>query len=423
MQVLLVAIGSHGDVLPFIALGTELKRRGHAVLLAAPAPFADMADRAQLAFHGLGTQAEYDGFVAEPNLWHPRRGVRVTFGFVSALTEPVYRWIAAKWRPGEGIVAASTLSLGARVAQDKLGLPLVTVHVMPVLVESRHAPPILPGLPLPSFLSARLRHWIGRGADTYVIGPAALPGLNAFRAKLELPPVRRLRHWWNSPLRVLLGFPEWYAEPQPDWPRQAVQVGFPLADRCGDVDELTPTLAAFLKAGDPPVVFTYGSAMRQGQSFFDAAVRICRRMGRRGILLTPQDGQVPADLPPQILHAAYAPLSQLLPHCVALVHHGGIGTVAQALAAGIPQLVVPVAFDHFDEGQRLRRLGVGSVLSRHRFTPSRAVAKIERLLGNPDVTRACAMARARMLAENGVRTACDAIEDLRAVATRSSGAA
>ncbi|MEL6059470.1 glycosyltransferase [Methylobacterium sp. DCY52] len=127
MQVLLVAIGSHGDVLPFIALGAELKRRRHEVTLAAPAPFGAMAIRAGLGFHRLGTQADYDSFAAEPELWRPWRGVRAAFRFFSALTEPTYRWLAASWRPGEGIVVASTLSLGARVAQDKLGLPLVTV--------------------------------------------------------------------------------------------------------------------------------------------------------------------------------------------------------------------------------------------------------------------------------------------------------
>ncbi|MER2269648.1 glycosyltransferase [Methylobacterium oxalidis] len=412
MRVLLVAIGSHGDVLPFLALAAELDRRGHAVTLAAPAPFAPMAERAGLGFHPLGTRADYADFAAEPELWHPRRGVKAAFRYVSLLTEPTYAWLAQTWRPGEGIVVGSTLSLGARVAQDKLGLPLATVHLMPFLVESRHAPPILPGFPLPGFLPPRFRHWLGRGADTYVIGPAVLPELNAFRARLGLPPVRRLRHWWNSPLRVLLTFADWFVPPQPDWPAQAVQVGFPLADRFGDADDLSPDLAAFLDAGEAPLAFTYGSAMRQGRKFFETAVRTCRRMGRRGVLLAPQDGQVPPGLPSDILHVPYAPFSRLLPRCASLIHHGGIGTVAQGLAAGIPQLVVPVAFDHFDEAQRLRHLGVGSALSQRRFTPRRAAAEIRRLLTAPQVAGACAAVRARMAGSDGVPAACDALESL-----------
>lgn len=409
-QVLLVALGTHGDVLPILALAVELKRRGHDAVLAAPAPFARMAERAALPFHALCTQEEYDRFTAEPDLWRPWRGAKTVFEAVSAMTEPTYRWIVGQWRGGDGVVVASTLCLGARVAQDKFALPVVTVHVMPFLVESRLAPPELPGLHLPELLPRRLRHGIGRGADKYVIGPAALPRLNAFRATLDLPPVRRLRHWWNSPLRVLLTFSDWFAPPQLDWPRQVAQVGFPIADHLGDTGELSPDLSSFLDAGEAPLAFTYGSAMRQSRPFFETAVAICARMGRRGLFLAPESDQVPHRLPPGMMRVAYAPFSRVLPRCAALVHHGGVGTVAQALAAGIPQLVVPVAFDHFDEGRRLRRLGVGATLGRRRFTPRRAAATIRGMLADPTLARACAAAMTRMRAEDGVRDACDVIE-------------
>ncbi|HJE23412.1 MAG TPA: glycosyltransferase [Methylorubrum populi] len=412
MRFFIVAIGSHGDVLPLLATANELRQRGHTVTLAAPAPFAAMAARADLPFFALGTEEEYRRATAEPALWRPWRGAGAMFRHVSLLTEPTYRWLAENARPGESVVLASTLALGARVAQDKLGLSLATAHLMPLLVESRIDPPRLPGLPLPDIVPARLRHWLGRGADRLVIDPAALPALNRFRDTLGLPPVRRLRHWWSSPQRVLLAFPEWYAAPQADWPGHAILTGFPLADRFGDTTELDPAIADFLKAGPPPLAFTYGSAMTRSQTFFRAALRLCRHLGRRGIFLAPPHGQVPADLPAGILHAPYAPFSRLLPHCAALIHHGGVGTVAQALAAGIPQLVVPVAFDHFDEARRLRRMGAGSTLSRRRFTPSQAGAVLQRLLTDPGVARACSAAKARMAGEDGVSAACDAVEAL-----------
>lgn len=412
MQIKLVAVGSHGDVLPFIGLGAELVRRGHAAVLAAPAPFAQLAARAHLPFHALGTRADYERTVAVPDLWHPRRGAFVLFDQLAPTTEQTYDWLARTSDPGETLVVASTLGLGARVAQDKLGLPVVTVHVMPLLVESRHAAPVLPGIPLAHLLPSRLRHWLGRGADRYVIGPAALPQLNALRERLDLAPVRRLRHWWNSPTRILLMFPEWFTAPQADWPAQAAQVGFPLVDRLGDTPSLSPELSEFLAAGPPPLVFTYGSAMRHGQAFFRTACALCRTMGRRGVMLAPETGQMPSDLPEGVIHVPYAPLSVLLPRAAALIHHGGIGTVAQALAAGIPQLVVPVAFDHFDEGQRLQRLGVGAMLGRRRFTPGRAAQALNRLLASETVAQACAETRMRMTREDGVSAACDEIERL-----------
>lgn len=410
MHVFIVAVGSHGDVLPLLAIATELRRRGHAVTMAAPAPFAAMADRASLPFFALGSEEDYRLAAVETELWRPWRGVQALFRHVSGLTEPTYAWLAGIARPGESIVLASTLALGARVAQEKLGLDVVTVHLMPLLAGSRTDPPVLPGLPLPERVPARLRHWIGRGADRLVIGPAALPALNGFRARLDLPPVRRLRRWWSSPQQVLFTFPRWYAAPRPHRIPHAVQVGFPLADRFGDVAEPSATVTRFLDEGPPPLAFTYGSAMSRSQAFFRTALRVCTGLGRRGILLAPQGGQVPTDLPASVLHVPYAPFSRVLPRCAALVHHGGIGTVAQALAAGIPQLVVPIAFDHFDEARWLRRLGVGAALGRRHFTPARAASTLRRLLIDPRVAQACSAAKARMAREDGVAEACDAVE-------------
>jgi rhamnosyltransferase subunit B len=399
-------------VLPFIALGHELLARGHGATLAAPAPFEPMARRAGLGFQPLGTAADYEAVIGQPDLWHPRWGFRPMFDYAMRVSESACLWLGAtRARASDLVVVASPLAWGARLAQDLYDIPTATLHVMPFLIESRSDPPRLPGLPLPRILPAALRAYVNRGVDKVVVGPFTLPALNTLRDRLGLDPVRRLRHWWNSPTRMLLMFPDWYAAPQPDWPAQAVQLGFPLVDRFGDVPAVPPELEAFLAAGAPPLVFTYGSAMRQGAAFFDTAVQICRRTGRRGVLLAPQGGQIPKPLPAEIIHLPYAPLSALLPRSAALIHHGGVGTVAQALAAGIPQLVVPVAFDHFDEGRRLKDRTLGATLSRRAFRPARAARVIDRLLTDPAVARACARARARMAQDrDAVTEACARIE-------------
>jgi rhamnosyltransferase subunit B len=409
MRCLLAVLGTHGDVLPFIALGSALVRRGHEVLLNAPAPFERHAVRAGLAFHALGTQADFDRLVREPDLWHPRRGARLAFRYALERIPDIYHWIEAH-RTEDCVVVASSSAFGARVAQDRLGTRLVTLHVLPMMLESRVEPPRLPGVPLPEFLPAHFRNWIGRGAYKVAIEPFALPQLNAFRESLGLPPVRRLAHWWNSPTRMLLMFPDWYAPPQPDWPRQAVQLGFPMSDGFGDALSLGPDVTDFLDRGDPPLAFTYGSGMRQGRRFFETAIELCRLVGRRGILLAPQSGQVRSDLPDDVIHVPYAPFGKLLPRCAALIHHGGIGTVAQAMAAGIPQLVVPVAFDHFDEARRLRRLNLGTSMTRWQFTPTRAARRVRRLLADTQIQNACHRARTRLKVDDSLQAACDLIE-------------
>ena len=410
MHFLLTVLGTHGDVLPFLALGQCLTQRGHAVTLHAPEPFRRFAERAGLGFDAICSQEEYDRALTAADLWHPRRGIAPLFEMAVALADRTARWIEARTADTPCVVVTSPNALGARLAQDKQGVPVITVHVTPYLIESRSAAPWLPGVPVQALLPSRLRHWLGRGADRILIDPAALPRLNALRADADLPPVGRLRFWWNSPLRLILMFPAWYVPPQLDWPEQTVQVGFPIADQLGDAGDLAPELRAFLEAGSPPLVFTYGSGMRRSARFFAVAVEICRRMGRRGVLLAREEGQVPASLPPDMIHLRYAPLSLLLPRSAALIHHGGIGTVAQALAAGVAQMVVPIAFNHFDDGRRLARLKLGVMLRRRAFTPGRAQREIERMLASRAMSGACAAARARMAADRGTEAACDEIE-------------
>ena len=120
-----------------------------------------------------------------------------------------------------------------------------------------------------------------------------------------------------------------------------------------------------------------------------------KRLRRRGVFLSKSAQQIPADLPAQILYREYAPMNTLLPRSAALVHHGGIGTTAEALAAGIPQLVVPYAYDQFDNGERLRRLGCGASLKALTELDAAELA-LGQLLGNEGVHQACKHWQARI---------------------------
>src|SRR5581483_5125654 len=194
-----------------------------------------------------------------------------------------------------------------RIAQEKLGVPLVTVHLQPSILYSKSAPPELPftvGRPWFPRWAKRLLFSVGY---RFVIDPILAPQTNAFRAELGLPPVRRfLDRWIHSPECVLGLFPPWYGPPQPDWPPNVTLTGFPLFDERG-LAELPAEVEEFLGAGEATVVFTPGSAMKQGQAFFAAAVEACQLLGRRGMLLTRFAEQVPSSLPEGIRHFAYVP--------------------------------------------------------------------------------------------------------------------
>ena len=264
-----------------------------------------------------------------------------------------------------------------RVAQDALGIPGVSVHLSPAILRSVLKPARTPPLPVSARLPRSWNRLVYSIVDALLIDRALAGPLNDFRRSLGLPPVKRIfNSWIHSPDRVIGLFPDWFAPQPPDWPRQTVLTGFPLYDE-SDVTAVDPAVERFLIDGPAPIAFTPGSAMRHAQRFFAEAVRTCRILGCRGVLLSRHAENMPANLPPDVRHVDYVPFSRLLPHCAALVHHGGIGTAAQALAAGIPQLVVPMAHDQPDNAARLNRLGVAEVLPARRFRAPRASAALK----------------------------------------------
>jgi UDP:flavonoid glycosyltransferase YjiC (YdhE family) len=187
--------------------------------------------------------------------------------------------------------------------------------------------------------------------------------------------------------------------------------GFPLYDE-PEVSPMSEELLRFLEAGDPPIAFTPGSAMWQAEDFFRASADACAKIGRRGLLLSRHADHIPSHLPPDVIHVHYAPFSQLLPRCAAFVHHGGIGSTAQALAAGVPQLVMPFAHDQPDNGDKIRRLGVGEVLPAPKYNANRSAAALTRLLSSPSVSARCAEIKHRFDGVDAIGQTCDLIESL-----------
>lgn len=412
MNVLLLPIGSAGDVHPFVGLGQALKARGHDVTLCTNAHFGPLSSRAGLSFVELFGEEEFRAALANPDLWRPIKGFRFVAQAILRLMRPTYELIQARTIPGETVVVAGALAFGARMAQDRLGIPTVTVHLQPAVFRSEYQGAVLAGFSLAGAMPRWAKRTIYRAMDALLIDRLLLPGTNAFREELGLPPVRRVFHdWWNSPQRVLALFPNWYAPPQPDWPPQTRLTGFPLYDE-SDVAEVPAALAEFLAEGKPPIVFTPGSAMRHGRDFFEASVDACRRLGHRGLLLTRFPEQIPADLPVGVRHLDYVPFSQVLPTAAALVHHGGIGTTAQALAAGIPQLIMPLAHDQFDNAARVGRLGVGRSLARKAYSGPAVAEILGSLLGSEDVAGRCRDIAARFEGPDPLGEACRWIEEL-----------
>ena len=389
-RMILIAIGSAGDVHPILAIAGELARRNHEVIVVTNPSFESLVTRLGFDFRPLGTHEEFDAVADDPDVWHPVRGFKLLARWAMLHTmQPIYELLEKLYLPGSTVVAAPLTAFGARIAQEKFGIPLATLHLQPVVFRSVHATPKLP----PMLTGRRVPHWLKRLqfylADHLLADRVLATETNHFRRHLGLPPVRRLLdRWCHSPDRVIGLFPSWYAAPQIDWPPQTVLTGFPLWDE----SLVTPhdeKLQAFLREGSPPLVFTPGSAMRHGKKFFRVALAVSQRLEKRAIFLSRHTAHIPTGLPSGIVHFPYVPLSQLLPQAAALVHHGGIGTTAQALAAGIPQLIMAMAFDQPDNADRVAHLCVGDGLSPHEFGVQRVAPILERWLGSVEMTARC----------------------------------
>jgi UDP:flavonoid glycosyltransferase YjiC (YdhE family) len=404
-------VGSAGDVHPFIGIGRALRARGHEVVIVTAGTFEPVVRRAGLEFRETISAQYFDEVSKHPDLWHPRRGLQFVLGTVADYLRQGYQQVGEVYEPGRTVLVGHALSFGTRLYEEKHGVPAATLHLAPSIFRS--------DFEQPAYATERdlssMPRWVKRtfwwGIDRFVIDPLIAPKLNAFRQELGLPPVTRVfRRWLHSPQRVIALFPDWFFPPQPDWPPSLRMTGFPLYDE-SDHQQLSSSLLEFLDRGPAPIVFTAGSANQNAAAFFRGAVDAATRLNRRALLLTRFAEQLPT-LPSTVHHETFAPLSRVLPRSAALVHHAGIGTLAQALAAGVPQLTMPMGFDQPDNTTRLVRLGVARWVAPSDFSGERVATLLNTLLTDPAVASACAKYAALLKDGSALTRTCDLLEDL-----------
>ena len=278
LKLLLPTIGSAGDVHPMLALGIALQSRGHRATILTNPIFQELIEAQGVGFLPVGTIDDARATIADPDLWHPRKGFEVVArrAILPAMVE-VYRHIE-RHADADTIVASSGIAFGARIAQERLGVPLATVHLQPSIIRSL----VDQGMAGNIRISASQPMWFKRAffrfADWFLIDRVLKGPVNEFRATLGLPPVDRLMHrWLHSPRLVIGFFPDWFASPQSDWPPETHLVGFPLWDSGNTT--LPSDAREFLEAGEPPVVFTPGSAGATMHRYFQESVEACARTG------------------------------------------------------------------------------------------------------------------------------------------------
>ncbi|MEO1529571.1 MAG: nucleotide disphospho-sugar-binding domain-containing protein [Planctomycetota bacterium] len=397
---ILSAPGSRGDVNPMVGIGSELRRRGFDVAITLAELYCSIAEEAGLYAKSLIDSARFESVMADPNVWHFVWGMRKVLQSVAAeYAVPHFEWVRSIHRPGRTVLVSHPLDFGSRVFRDfEPSTKLVDIHLAPVMLRTKEDPPQLtpkgigPGRSRSTF---DLMYWI---ADKLILDPMLGRPLNRLRKQLGLDPVKRIMHqWWLSPDAVVAMYPDWFAPATRSFLPQLCHAGFPLNDASD---------AGFEVPSDRPVVFTGGTANQHSRAFFELAANACVKLGVAGILLSQHDACFPKRLPNSVRGMNYAPLGRLLPHCRAIVHHGGIGTTSQAIMCGVPQLVRPMAFDQFDNARQVVALNAGQKLPRDQ----ELTRSLGELLANDSVQESVNALARRPDGASGVQRAADLIE-------------
>jgi rhamnosyltransferase subunit B len=414
MHLILCAAGTVGDVHPLLAVAVAMRGRGHRVTLLANAAYETVAREAGAEFAPVGRAEDLERMQKDPQGWTYADGWKrwLHHSGVEPMRD-LYAAIRDHYEPGSTVVAASYLTLGARVAQDHLGIPTATLHLNPHTIRTVHDIHVMPP---PMMLWKWLPRWFVRLeyrlADRFWIDPVVLPELNAFRRELGLLSVSRVMNgWWHSPQLAIGLFPDWWYARQPDWPPQVELTGFPFWDR-SDTVPVPAELNAFLDAGSPPILFTPGASGLHTRDYFAAACGACEQLGRRGLLITRRTDVLPAELPPFMRSVSYVPFRKVLSRMAAVVHHAGIGTTALCLEAGVPQLVLPSIYNQPDTACRLERLGVARQLHPQQLSTARMATLLNKLISSPDIADRCRVVASRFRGVDPLPRVCDLLEGL-----------
>lgn len=421
-RIVLATIGSLGDLHPFIAIGRALTARGHEVVLGVP---DDNVTKVRAA--GLNAKPILPGYISiceRLGISPEEAAARVltdTDFVVDQILLPSLRSSTAALdtlSAGADVVAGSIFAFASEIVAEKRGLPLASIVLQPMTLFSAWQPPIAPSFGI-------MRHFprsvMGRGWNRalYAYARTVLrrrhaSRIDAVRVDNGLPPSRGAPMLDFSPASsaVVCCWSRALGALPPDAPLDARLTGFPFFDsESGADDQLNFELETFLDEGPAPLVFTLGSfAVAAAGRFYDEAIGISRALGMRAVMLTGRPAPPRRD--GECLLMNYAPHSEVFPRAAAIIHHGGIGTVGQALRAGRPQIVVPHFGDQFDNAARIEATGIGLSIRRDAFNVDRALDVVQRVTTSPIVADRARRAAEVISGENGAGKAAHLIASL-----------
>lgn len=406
MKITIFAAGSRGDIQPCVALGKGLQTAGYRVRLAAPVDFADFIQKHGVDFHPLRGDVQQIMASDTGKRFMERGGANplVSIHAVRKMIAPVILQMAedayAACLDADALICLGVFSAFGQSIAEALDIPLL--HVEPT--------PLLPTRAFPA-ASWPVQKNLG-GLHNYLSGLAMLgvvwlwylPFVNAFRRRLRLS-ARSADRFYRAlkSLPMLGGYSPAIIPHPPDWPETVHITGYLFLD--SQTGWQPPSeLIAFLETGAPPVYIGFGSmAGRNPERLADLVVSALAKSNQRGLLLTGWGGMRPEFLSERVFILDSAPHSWLFPRVAAVVHHGGAGTTAEGLRAGVPAVVLPFVLDQPFWGARINALGVGpKPIPQKNLTASRLADAIIEAVTDGDIKKRASLTGEAIRSENGV---------------------
>ena len=406
MHITILTIGSRGDVQPFIALGQGLQRAGHKVKLATHANFESMTRNYGLDFSLIEGDVQANMLAESGQKMLDAGGNIFTFmrRYGQMLAPMAERALVDSWAACQGtdaIIAHGAAFWGYDIAQ-KLGVPFYLAGLQPFSPNRDFPHPMMP----PALRLGGLVNQLSYLLMWQLFWQLFRKPINQWRGNtLNLPTWQQIPfrdgRWQQVP--ILYGYSPTVIPKPRDWTEQLHVTGYWFLDSPLDFSP-PPELVDFLEAGKPPVYIGFGSMTgRNPELMTEIALSALAKTGQRGILLTGWGGISNVDLPDSVFKIDSIPHNWLFPQMAAIVHHGGAGTTAAALRAGVPSIVIPFIVDQPFWGHRVAQLGVGpKPIPKKKLTVERLAAAIRTAVEDQTMGQRAAILGQKIRSEDGI---------------------
>ena len=413
-RIVLTTVGSLGDLHPKLALALELRRRGHVPVICTWAGYQEKVEGLGLTFKPLRPNVDpTDRELLRRTMDAAKGPETVIRDIIFPSLRDMYDDLAAAC-DGADLIVSGEIVYAVPSLVEKTGIKWCSTSLAPMTLFSAEDPNVYPAAewleflrPLPAIFHRTL----------FTVMQLTISGwyepYKAFRRELGLSEDHEpiFRDKFSRTLHLAM-FSRALARPRSDWPLSTLQTGFCFFDE-SETSEPNAELADFLSSGEPPIVFTLGSAaVMDAGSFFDESIKAAKSLGKRAVILYGRENEPPDGLTGDVLGIDYAPFSQVFGQAACVVHQAGVGTTAQVLRAGVPQLIVPFSHDQPDNAARVRRAGVAEIIRRGDYHAESASISLNKILGEPQYRQNALRLKQMVDAENGTATACDAIEEI-----------